>query len=362
MANLFRPYHIGSMRIRNRFLRSATTSYWSDEEGTVRPEIIELYRNLTEGEVGLIVKGHLYVADAGKAHPGMAGISREKPVAKLKALTEAVHGKGGKIVAQLNHAGVHSIIDRAGPSEYSGEGWTARAMTEEEIHRTIQAFGEAAERAIGAGFDGVQIHGAHGYLISQFLSRFVNHRQDKWGGSLSNRMRLLLSIYDETRRRLGSDVPVLLKMNCDDFSPNGFTIDDSLKVAENICKRGLDILEISGGGIGRRQDLRDRARSEDPDLAEAPFAGFAERIRKVTRPTPLALVNGIRSLRCMETIIQQDIADLISMSRPFIREPDLVKRLKTGHPEATCTTCGLCQSPDVFSKMMLRCHLARAND
>ncbi len=274
------------MRIRNRFLRSATTSYWSDEEGIVRPEIIELYRKLAEGDVGLIVKGHLYVADAGKAHQGMAGISSEEHVPKLMELTEAVHSKGGKIVAQLNHAGVHSIIDRAGPSEYSEEGWKVRAMTEEEIHITIQAFGAAAERAIGAGFDGVQIHGAHGYLISQFLSRLVNHRQDKWGGNLSNRMRLLLNIYDAIRRRVGSDVPVLLKMNCDDFSPNGFTIDDSLEVAEKICKRGLDTIEISGGGIGRQQDLRNRARSEDPDLAEASFSGFAERIREVTRPTP----------------------------------------------------------------------------
>jgi len=360
MTTLFEPYKIDPMPIRNRFVRSATTSYWSDEGGVIRPEIVELYHNLAKGELGLIVKGHLYVADVGKAHVGMAGISREEHIPKLMELTEAVHRNGGKIVAQLNHAGVHSIIDRAGPSEYFGEGWKARAMTSDEIYGAIQAFGQAANRAIRAGFDAIQIHGAHGYLISQFLSRLVNKSQDEWGGNLHNRMKLLLEVYDEIRSRVGKDVPVLLKMNCDDFSPNGFTIEDSVEVAETICKRGLDALEISGGGIGREQDLRERARSKDPELAEAAFAGYAERIRKVTKPTPLALVNGIRSLRCMETIIEKDIVDLISMSRPFIREPNLVKRLKAGQPEASCTTCGLCQSQEVFGKMMLRCHLARA--
>ncbi len=177
MVNLFEHYQIGSVGIGNRFLRSPTTSYWSDEEGVVRPEIIELYRRLAEGEAGLIVKGHLYVTYTGKAHRGMAGISREKHVPKLKELTDTVHSRWGKIVAQLNHAGTHSIIDRIGPSEYSGEGWKARAMTEEEVRETIQAFSEAAECAIGAGFDDVQIHGAYGYLVSQFLPRLVNHRR-----------------------------------------------------------------------------------------------------------------------------------------------------------------------------------------
>jgi len=220
----------------------------------------------------------------------------------------------------------------------------------------VAAFGGASERAIEVGFDGVQIHGAHGYLISQFLSRLVNRWDDEWGGSLENRMRLLLEVYDDIRGRLGR-APVLLKMNCDDFSPDGFTVEDSIRVAEAICKRGLDALEISGGGVGRQQELRDRARSTDPELAEAAFAGHAVKIREATRPTPMALVNGIRSRRCMEAVVEKGVADLVSMSRPFIREPDQVKRLKSGQEAATCTTCDACRSRDVFGKMMLRCHL-----
>jgi len=357
MSVLFKPFTIGSMEIRNRFVRSATTSYWSDEKGVVRPEIIDLYRRLAEGGVGLIVKGHMYVTEQGKAHRGMAGISSDAHLPMMRRLTDAVHEHGGKIVAQINHAGIHSITDRAAPSEYKGDGWKARALSSEEIWSVVEAFGEAAERAMDAGFDGVQIHGAHGYLISQFLSRLVNRRADEWGGSLEKRMRLLLEVYDEVRGRVGGSVPVLLKMNCDDFSPSGFTVDDSVIVAGAICRRGLDALEISGGGIGRRNELMARARSTDPELEEAAFAGHAVKIREATGSTPVALVNGIRTRRCMEAIVEKGVADLVSMSRPFIREPDLVKRLRAGQRAATCTTCDECRSREVFGKMMLRCHL-----
>jgi 2,4-dienoyl-CoA reductase-like NADH-dependent reductase (Old Yellow Enzyme family) len=130
-----------------------------------------------------------------------------------------------------------------------------------------------------------------------------------------------------------------------------------MKVAEVICKKGLNLLEISGGGLGRHQNLKGRAQSLNPELSEAPFAGYAQIIREVTQPTPLALVNGIRSLKCMETLLMEGIVDLISMSRPFIREPNLIRQFMTGQKKATCTSCDMCISDKVFSKMMLRCHL-----
>ncbi len=287
----------------------------------------------------------------------MAGISHDYHVSKLRELTAEVHKNEGKIVAQLNHGGIYSIVDRAGPSTYIIKGGKARAFSLGEIHDVIEAFGEAAERAITAGFDGVQIHGAHGYLISQFLSRLANRRKDEWGGNLKNRMRFLLEVYDAIRARVGDSIPVMLKINCDDFSSNGFTIRDSIKTAEAACNRGLHAIEVSGGGVGMQKDLRVRASSRDKELGEASFAGHAAKIRKVTRPLPLALVNGIRSLKCMEAIIKKDLADLISMSRPFIREPALVKRLEAGQEASTCTSCGICISKEVFGKMMLRCHL-----
>lgn len=162
---LFESIKIGSVELKNRFMRSATTSAWSDDDGIIRPEIVESYRKLAEGGIGLIVKGHLYVAKFGKVHIGMAGIDSDRQVPMLKRLTDAVHKNEGKIVAQLNHGGLQSMIDPAGPSEYHGRDWKGRELSSEEIHGIIEAFGEAAERALEAGFDGVQIHGAHGYLI-----------------------------------------------------------------------------------------------------------------------------------------------------------------------------------------------------
>lgn len=356
MSVLFEPFRIGHMEVGNRFMRSATTSAWSDERGVVRPEIIELYRKLAAGGVGLIVKGHLYVTDTGRAHTGMAGLSHDYHIPMLRKLTEAVHAHDRKIVAQINHAGYRGLDDPAGPSAGVWEGREARPLSSEEIRSIVEAFGDAAERAMTAGFDGVQIHGAHGYLISEFLSRLANRRADEWGGGLENRMQLLLLVYDEIRRRVGDGVPVMLKMNCDDFTPDGYTIEDSVKVAEAICRRGIDLLEVSGGGIDRRQELMARAGHGDPELAEATFAGYAARIREETRPTPMALVHGIRSRRCMEAIVGRGLADLVSMSRPFIREPDLVRRLGEGQEEGRCISCDECHS-DVFGRTMMHCPL-----
>ena len=356
MSILFEPYLIRGLSLRNRFMRSATTSYWADEEGVVKDAHVRLYRSLARGGVGLIVKGHLYGADNGKAHTGMAGISSDTQIPMLRKLTDAVHEQGGRIVAQINHAGVVHQPDRAGPSEYSEGGWTAREMTVDEIEAAIEAYGDAAERAIQAGFDGVQIHGAHGYLVSQFLSRHVNRRTDRWGGSPENRMKFLTEVYDEVRGRVGNQ-PVLIKMNCDDFSPDGFTVDDSLNVAVAIAERGIDLIEVSGGGRGQQEALRARAKHADPALGELAFAGHASKIRDATRPTPMALVNGFRKLETMRKAVETGLTDMVSMSRPFIREPDLVRRLQSGQREASCIRCDACSGSDVFGKTMLRCHL-----
>ena len=352
MSNLFEPYQIRDMLIRNRFMRSATTSAYADEKGIVNDTIIKHYERMSRGEVGLIVKGHLYIMDNGKAHNGMAGISHDEHIPMLKKLTDAVHKHDGHIVAQINHAGVTYQPDRAGPSKYSEEDWTAREMSADEIEAIIEGFGDAAERAMQAGFDGVQIHGAHGYLISQFLSRDVNKRNDKYGGSLEKRMRLALDVYDEVRGRIGND-PVLIKLNSDDFSLNGFTVEDAIQVAKALSEKGIDLIEISGGGRGRKPELRERARH--PDHLEADFAGHAEKIRKAIKPTPMALVSGFKTLAAMKKAVEEDLTDMVSLSRPFIREPGLVANLKKGQKEATCIRCDACRAN--FGVAMMQCLL-----
>jgi len=356
MVDLFESYPIRDMLIRNRFMRSATTTYYAHEDGTLRDSQIKLYRRLARGGVGLIVKGHLYIMDSGKAHTGMAGISNDNQIPQLKKLTDSVHENNGKIVAQINHAGVNHQPDRAGPSNYEGPEWKARGFSGDEVETIVEAFGDAAERAMQAGFDGVQIHGAHGYLVSQFLSSHLNKRQDKWGGALENRMRFLLEVYDEVRGRVNNS-PVLLKLNADDFSPDGFTVKESTQVALKIAENGIDLLEVSGGGIGRDNDLRSNAKHSDPELGELDFAGHAEKIREATRPTPLALVSGFRKLDTMRRVVDMGLADVISLSRPLIREPDLVKNLQAGQREVSCIRCGACSGREVFGKTLLRCYL-----
>ncbi len=352
MSKLFEPYMIRDTLVRNRFIRSATTSAYADEKGIVNDPIIRIYERLSKGEVGLIIKGHLYVMDNGKAHDGMAGISNDAQIPMLKKLTDAVHQHEGHIVAQINHAGVVHQPDRAGPSRYSEKDWTAREMSTDEIEAVIEAFGNAAERALQAGFDGVQIHGAHGYLISQFLSRSVNKRTDKWGGNLENRMRLLHEVYDEIRGRTGNE-PVLIKLNCDDFSKDGFTVEDAVQVSMALSDWGIDLIEISGGGRGEMNEYK--ARAKHPDYPELDFAGHALKIREAITPTPMSLVRGFTKLDTMERAVENGLTDMISLSRPFIREPSLVKGLKHGQKEATCIRCDACRAN--FGKAIMRCML-----
>jgi len=203
-----------------------------------------------------------------------------------------------------------------------------------------------------AGFDGVQIHAAHGYLVNQFLSGHVNKRDDKWGGSLENRMRLLMEVYDEVRGRVGN-APVLVKMNSDDFSENGVTIDESVTVAKAIAAKGIDLIEISGGGRGRRVDLRERAKT--PDYPELDFGGHAVKLREATKPTPMGLVHGYTKLETMEKTVEADLTDMVSLSRPFIREPDLVQKFRKGAKETTCIRCDACRAN--FGVAMMQCLL-----
>jgi 2,4-dienoyl-CoA reductase-like NADH-dependent reductase (Old Yellow Enzyme family) len=356
VIDLLAPYAIGSLECRNRFLRSATTSGHADARGIVGPEIVRRYDELAEGGVGLIVKGHLYVDVRGKAHTGMAGVSGDEHVPGLGQITDAVHRRGGRIVAQVNHGGYEAEAgERMGPSDVAGTGWRARAMDAGEIRQVVRSFGKAARRCLDAGFDGVQIHAAHGYLLSQFLSKLANRRTDDWGGTLTNRMRLLREVFLEIRARVGDDVVIGAKLNCDDFSEAGFTVDESAQVAAELSGLGIDFIEVSGGGQGMEERFQARARSRDPALAEASFGGHCAVIRAATWTTPLALVDGLTSLAGMQAVVDEGLADLVSLSRPFIREADLVRKLAAGQPAATCTRCDGCY--DLIGVEMLRCVL-----
>ncbi|MBK5114332.1 MAG: NADH:flavin oxidoreductase [Candidatus Heimdallarchaeota archaeon] len=358
MSKIFTSFKIKNAELKNRLIRSATTSYWSDEEGILRKPILEYYDVLAKGGLGFIIKGHSYVLESGKAHTGQSGLTNEKHLPKMKELTKIVHSEDVPIIAQINHAGMSGKVDRVTASQYITENWEAREASIDDIQQIIEGFANAADYAIQAGFDGVQIHGAHGYLVSQFLSDRVNKREDKYGGTLKNRARLLFEIFDAIKKKIGNAHIIGIKMNCDDFaSEGGITIKDSVVIANWLDEKGIDLIEISGGGPEQNRDIRKtRAKpAEDSPYYEANFSGHAEMIRRTIPSVSLALVDGIRNVSTMNAILDCNLADLISMSKPLINEPDLPNKLKAGQPESNCIDCRECVSRDRFGYMMLSC-------
>ncbi|MBT8374605.1 MAG: NADH:flavin oxidoreductase, partial [Deltaproteobacteria bacterium] len=217
-------------------------------------------------------------------------------------------------------------------------------MTLSDIQDTVESFGQAALRAKKAGFDGVQLHSAHGYLLSQFLSPFFNRRSDRYGGSIENRARIHVEIIDTVRSYIGKDYPLMIKMNTGDFIEGGLELDDALKAGVLFSQNGLDAIELSGGtGLsGKLNPIRTGIRKEsDEAYFEEAAVLFKEHIH-----IPLILVGGIRSFEVAERIVTSGIADYISMSRPFIREPDLVNRWKSGdRSKAACLSDSRCFVP-----------------
>lgn len=343
---LFDKTWIGKLDLRNRLVRSATAEMMADEAGRPLPQLAELYRNLARGGVGLIITGHMYVHPSGKAHPGMTGISSDDLIPDLRALADAVHAEGGAIAVQINHAGRQSrgglVVDPIAPSTYvakpprSG----AREMTVNEIKMLIDAYAQAAWRAKEAGFNAVQIHAAHGYLVSQFLSPIANQRTDEWGGSLENRTRFLKGIVAAVRRQVGHEFPLLAKLGIRDESEDGLSLEDGVAIVGKLREWGLDAVEISGGlaETGTFNIVGEIA----PGKNEACFRPWAHAARDAAE-LPLLLVGGMRSREVMEDVLGSGDAQLISMCRPLICEPDLPNKLSRGTVEAAaCVSRNRC--------------------
>ncbi len=376
MSLLFSPIMIGDMEIKNRFVNSATYEGMALETGEVTDRLIKRYSTLAKGEVGLIITGLMFVQPLGRGVKYQMGIQSDEMIPGLKRLTEAVHEEGGKIAFQLAHAGRQSskeIIGETpmGPSSAVRDPvyfFKPRAMTEKEIQETINAFAAAARRAFEAGADAIQLHAAHGYLISQFLSPFLNRRTDAWGGSDENRFRLLKEIILKIRDTVPEGVPILVKMNANDFTPrSGVTPPLAAIYAARLAELKIDALEVSCGSLFSYMNM---CRGDVPvdemvqglpawkktlgrmvvgrlvgkyDLEEGYNLEGAKVIKPVIGDIPLILVGGLRRRAHMEEILQKNHADLISMSRPFIREPLIVKKFREGTADTvSCASCNRC--------------------
>ena len=354
MNKLFETTKINGMTLKNRFVRSATWEGMADEDGTCNSKMVELMRNLSKGGVGLIITGHAHVLNNGQASPFQTAIYKDVFIQGLRNVTDAVHDEGGKIVLQIAHAGCQALqrftgTEPVGPSFLENRGKAVcREITIDEINETIKAFGKAAERARIAGFDGIQIHSAHGYLISQFLSPFYNMRTDEYGGSLENRARLLIEVYREIRNRVGNDYPILLKVNSQDYVGNGLSLNEMVAVSEMLQNEGIDAIELSGGTIhSDRSHVPVRAGKLDSEDREVYYRDAAIAFKEKS-DVPLMLVGGIRSYNVADHLVNEGTTDYVSLSRPLIREPDLINRWKSGDlSKATCISCNACFKPGV---------------
>ncbi|EGW36872.1 NADH:flavin oxidoreductase [Desulfosporosinus sp. OT] len=347
MKTLFDQTTIKQLDFPNRFIRSATWEGLASTDGAVTPALIEAMVQLAKGGVGLIITGHSFVRTDGQAGPNQLGVYSDRLIPGLKEMTEAVHAAGGRIIMQLAHAGrfASEQLTRQKVLAVSHvkdtDNTSVREMTIEDILELVEAYSKAAERAIAAGFDGIQIHSAHGYLLSQFLSPSFNQRHDEYGGDIYNRSKIHLDIIQAIRRTVGHDHPILVKLNCQDFIENGLSLDDSLQVAHRLVNAGVDAIELSGGVIktGRLEPSRTGINSLE---REAYFRNEA-RVFKREIHVPLILVGGIRSYELAKVLVETEEVDYISMSRPFIKEPGLINRWVSGDQgKASCKSDNAC--------------------
>ncbi len=352
MNALFDGTNIDRLQLRNRFVRSATYDGYADKSGHVTEKQIHLYEELARGGVGLIVSGIASVHPSGRISAFQNIVSDDAAIPGLKKLVDAANSHGAAIALQLFHGGRESAVyqqyrksEAISPSVLINDPYCElkyRSMTEDEIIAVIGDFGDAAVRAQEAGFDAVQIHAAHAYLPSQFLSPFTNHRTDAWGGTPEKRLRFLHEIYKDIRAKVGDDYPVLIKIGVADGFPEGLQFSQGKAAAVSCAGWGVDAIEISQGLRGRRYSQTEfRTKLKWPDQ-HAYFRQWCKEIKEGVK-VPVMMVGGLRSLELMAEIIENQEADFISLCRPLIREPDIINRWEKGQAAMpTCVSCNLC--------------------
>lgn len=343
----FQEANVGGITVKNRIFRSATHEGTAGKGGAVSEAIVDMYRELSEGEVGLIITGFMSFSRLDNPSTRTVLLDDDSKIPELRKMTDMVHARGTKIVTQMAHVGsqlthpptgtVYAASDVVDPIN----GIKPTPFTAEQIGGFVREFGEAALRAKRAGFDGVQIHGAHGYLISKFLSPAFNRRTDAYGGSPENRARIVVEILREIKDRCGADYPVWIKLNCSDFGRNdeGLIFEDALVIAEKIAGEGIDAIELSGGTMtGAHSPARSRQH-------EAYHLDYAKKVTEAV-DVPVILVGGIRNPDTIETILEETRIEAVSLCRPLIREPGLVKRWMEGdRKDAACVACNGCFNP-----------------
>jgi 2,4-dienoyl-CoA reductase-like NADH-dependent reductase (Old Yellow Enzyme family) len=329
--------------VRNRIFKSAMTEGLADARDRPTDAHVRLYERWSSGGAGILVTGNVMVDRRYLERPGNVVVDDDVPYREFEAWARAGTREGNHLWMQVSHPGrqctrlvaSQPVAPSAVALKLGGLFGRPRALSDPEIVDIVERYGKVAAIAKRTGFTGVQIHGAHGYLCSQFLSPRVNLRTDRWGGSLENRARFLLEVLRSVRRHVGPDFPVSVKLNSSDFQKGGFSLDDSCAVAHWLAEEGLDLLEISGGtyenlrliGSGRESD--DDRRAVGTRKREAYFLQYARAIRQAAR-VPLVVTGGFRTRSLMRDVLAAGDVDVIGMARPFCTDPDVPRGLLDG--------------------------------
>lgn len=323
---------------KNRWFKSAMSESLATTQHYPSKELIELYRTWAKGGSGIVVTGNVMIDRTALGETGNVVLDTDQDLKRFEQWAKAGTEDHTLLFMQLNHPGKQvikgvassAVAPSAVPYAPSFQRFfpTCRALTRKEIHQIIRAFANAASLAEKSGFSGVQLHAAHGYLISQFLSPIHNRRHDHYGGSIANRFRFLKEIYWAVREATGPAFPISVKLNSADFMKAGFSQADARYVIQELEREGVDLIEISGGTYERpamfMKELRDSSKER-----EAYFAEFADSVKKETA-IPIALTGGFRSLNAMEEALRKETTDMIGVARPLVLYPDLPYKFANG--------------------------------
>jgi len=320
LVDLLDPLEVKGLKLKNRIVMPPMNTGLATSKGVVTSRLIEYYVKRSKA-LGLLIVEHSYVSLDGKLSETQLGIYDDKLVSGLKKLSNSVHATGTPVVIQINHAGAAASMETTGmqpiaPSPNKG----AQELQVEEIETLTEAFALAAERAKIAGFDGVEVHGAHGFLLNQFFSPLTNRRGDNYGGSLENRLRFPMEVVDRVKEKMGGRL-LLYRLGSDDLDPAGTSIKDSKKFAVKLEDAGVDIIDVSGGLCG--------SRPTQLQGIQGYFIPQAQQIKKVV-DIPVIGVGGITDPQYADTLIRHGVVDLVAVGRKLLKDPDwAIKAIET---------------------------------
>jgi 2,4-dienoyl-CoA reductase-like NADH-dependent reductase (Old Yellow Enzyme family) len=322
---MLQPIHAGKLTLNNRLVLPPMATSKAEADGQVSQGIIDYYAEKSEGGyISLIIIEHSFIMPVGKASEQQMSIAEDRMIPQLKRLAEVIHKNGSKAVMQINHAGSAATMEvigttPVGPSAVPNprRGNIPKELTTAEIGDIVQGFKEAARRVKEAGFDGVEIHSAHGYLLNQFFSPLTNKRTDEYGGDIFGRIHIHIQIIEAVRIEVGDDFPILLRLGASDFMDGGITIEDSQIAAREFEKAGISMLDISGGFSGYNV----------AELAEKQgyFAPLTEAIKRVVS-IPVILTGGITDINAAEKLLAEGKTDLIGVGRAILKDSKWAQR------------------------------------